>query len=144
MSFLTGFSKVAAFGHSNQGLEMKEYDTEPSNATGAGGMSPSGIETYQPLGEDQKGSRDKAAQRQGKSKSGMRDKEVAHLLVHKLSSAKGDSYATSGQGSRAGIAGTGVTQLKYESSTPWSLEQIGESFAGEKEQHSRYERARRK
>ncbi len=49
--FTVGLLKVALDGHNNQGLEFKHSDTEPMPNLGSGGMSPSGIESYQPAGE---------------------------------------------------------------------------------------------
>lgn len=48
--FTIGFCKIAIDGHNNQGLEFKNMDTEPMPNLGAGGMSPSGIASYQPVG----------------------------------------------------------------------------------------------
>lgn len=113
MKFSEGFLKVAAFGHNNQGLEFREADTNPLPNVGPGGMAPSGIETYQPIEKDQK-----SEGHLKKKKPKLSDKEVVNVLLHK----------TSSQGSRAGITGTTVTQLKYESSTPNSHEVTGQSY----------------
>ncbi len=121
MSFSLGFIKIAAFGHNNQGLEFKEFDTGTPSAPGPGGMSPSGIETYQPL-EEQKPQKTKKGRRADPS-------EVARLVVEKLSQASGDSYNTPGTGSSMQTASTVATQLKYDRSTPWSHESVGDGFA---------------
>lgn len=132
MKFTQGFQKIAVFDHNNQGQEFKLVDTEPLVGTGAGGMAPSGIASYQPIVK-QETDKIPSSKRKGKPAK-LGDKEVANLIVTKLSQ----------EGSRAGITGTTVTQLKYESSSPWSHEQVGEGDMLAKERAKKYERAKKK
>lgn len=48
--FSLGFEKIAQFDHNNQGLEYGMSDTNNSTAdVGPGGMTPAGLESYQPI-----------------------------------------------------------------------------------------------
>ena len=117
--FTLGFEKISMFDHSNQGLEFKTEDTNPTANVGPGGMAPTGIPSYQPA---ENGSPN------GKKKNKMGDVQVAQLMFGKLGSAGTDALSNMGSGSTAdeGI----VTGLKYDNDSGKYPQDLG---ADEKE-----------
>lgn len=102
--------KTSAFDHNNQGLEFKMSD-QGNPMVGPGGMSPSGIPSYQ-------GADDNAKNKAGARKRSLR--ETAELLFNKTSGISDASLSDSGG---SDIAPTTASQLKWTSQSGPTLEE---------------------
>lgn len=138
MSFSKGFTKHAAFDHNNAGLEFKEMDTSPLPGTGPGGMAPSGLAAYEPTPKTQ------PETQKIRKKSKKATPAIAQMVFGKLGSVGGDSYFEAGANLTSGAASPPVEQLKNDTLTPWSTEQIGNSDPKSKASFRKYMRAKKK
>jgi hypothetical protein len=120
--FTRGF-KTAAFDHNNQGLEFKMSDPGQPNV-GPGGMSPSGVPSYQPVEEGTKGGK----------KLKRTAKQVAQLM-YKISAGLSDSGGSD-------IASTTVDQLKWTSQSGPTLEEEADDRKALKNRRKAYIKAR--
>lgn len=101
--FHLGFTKIATFDHNNQGLEFKMSEQQ-NPMVGPGGMSPSGIESYQPV--------ETSHTSDGKKKKKMSDAAAAQFLFGKMGSVGTDAMSNMGAGSTN--SDTIATQLKWD------------------------------
>lgn len=119
--FTLGFKKQAAFDHSSSGQEYKMSDTGSGN-TGAGGMAPSGIPSYQPFENNEKG---------GQKMSRKAKARMAIQAMYKLGAGLSDSGGS-------GIASGSVDQLKYTSQNGPGLEQEADDRKEQKNRRKAY------
>lgn len=122
--FTVGLLKIALDGHNNQGLEFKHNDTEPMPNLGAGGMSPSGIESYQPAGSSTSTNKRK----QQKAMSPM----MTAVFLSKTAVI------------RAAEVDEGTAQLKWESSHDQEPQSTIEKIREARERAKRYKKASNK
>jgi hypothetical protein len=124
--FTKGFFKTAAFDHSSSGQEYKMSDMGSGN-TGAGGMAPSGIPSYQPFENNEKGGQPK-----------MSRKARARMTInamYKFSAGLSDSGGSD-------IASGTVDQLKWTSENGPSLEQEADDRKEQKNRRKAYLKSR--
>ena len=134
--FHLGFKKISS-DHNNQGLEFNKADTNNSTANvGPGGMSPQGIESYQPTPENKNIFVNGSKKRK---KPGMSEQETAQfLMVDKVAKVNEQASRTVSR------ASDGVTSgLKYDSSTQDSThEEVSSSIDAEKLRKQKYAKAK--
>lgn len=120
--FYIGFQKVAALDHSNQGFEFNLADTNNTTSNvGPGGMTPQGIESYQPAPKQKAGGKD-----------GKKEKlDVAQFLMHKGASVKDMARSKDVPGFSSGM----VRGLKYDNET------VTDDGVEHKESYKKYRRA---
>lgn len=112
--FTLGFTKIADFGSNNQGLEYKmSDDNNTTSNVGPGGMSPQGIESYQPIPKLQEATPKNI---KNKNKKKQEDFDVASFLMQKGASVRGNAGA-SDQKDVPGFTNNTTQALKYDSST---------------------------
>lgn len=120
-----GLLKTAITGHNNLGLEFHHSSGDQSMYTDRGGMAPRGIETH----DAQAGINEK------QTSARLRRQSIARRLFYK------EAFVTY-TGKSSDAASTLATQLKYESSTPRSHEQIGDDRE-QKERDRRFARSKK-
>ena len=134
--FHLGFTKVAYDGSNNQGLEMKNSDTNNSTANvGPGGMAPQGFETYEPTGK-QPAEKDTKTKKKAKGKP-MDENETAQFLVAKY--AKVDERL----GMSTSRAADGISEglKKDQETTDSTYEDVFTSQRASKDNYKKYVRA---
>lgn len=115
--FHLGFKKIAYDGTNNQGLEMKNSDTNNSTANvGPGGMAPQGLEAYEPTGSSVKD--EKTKKKKGNKPVPMDENETAQFLVAKYAKVNerlGMSVSRAADGVSQGLKkDTETTNSTYE------------------------------
>jgi len=116
--FTVGFEKIAdnaaSGGSNNQGLSFSSSDTNNTTSNvGPGGMTPQGIESYQPIPKQP------SAQPKNKKNipTGKEEKfNVAQFLLHKGASVRGVSGAVA-QKDTPGFTDKVTKALKYDNTT---------------------------
>ena len=135
--FTVGFTKVAMFDHNNQGLEYNMSDnTNATSNVGPGGMSPQGIESYQPIPK-QPDAKPKARVQTDSKKEKF---NIATFLMHKGASVRGNAGAND-QKDVPGWTNNQEQAQKYDSSTVDATpDRVMSSIQEERERIKKYKR----
>jgi len=133
--FTVGFKKTAEFDHNNQGLEFRMSDTTNASANvGPGGMSPQGIESYQPVDDNKEQPTNK--------KKKFKDRALVSFLMAK--SAGADSLRSIVDGSGTGSPETLTSQLKWTSESPdMNQEEVSSKAKEESNRYKKYLKAKK-
>ena len=142
--FTVGFKKIATFDHNNQGLEYNMSDnTNATSNVGPGGMSPQGMETYQPIPK-QPAASPKERKRLMNSEKKAKNFDVVEFLMHKGASVRGNAGA-SDQKDVPGWTTNQQQSQKYDTSTPdASPEDMMNSIKDERARMKKFKKAEKK